>query len=190
MEFVVGGIGFAALVLNIIPLISTGGQSSNIKALNWVHTKDAYISYVGISVDSGGANFKLLWSDDMCSYLLTQGVCDDCTTAFQTAIAFVAIAFVANVAGVAAAALAFMNKSSSTWRICGAVSAFLAMVSGIICVIVFSTMCEAKLEDKVNDTFDYGTSWILMLVVLLLKFVEILVWISASMMTTKVAVGN
>lgn len=190
MELAAATIGFSALVLNIIPLISTGGSASNIKALSWSHTKTAYISYTGISVPD--SDFKIEWGDNFCTYALTQDVCDACENAFKTSIAFVAIALVFNVAGLVLAFMAIKYKSSSTWKtlILAMVSALLTMVSGIICVAVYSSQCNAKIDDKVTETLSYGPSWILMLVVLLLKFLEIAVWFSVSAMGSKIAVTN
>jgi len=191
MEAAAGAIGFCALVLNVIPLISTSDQSSTMKSLNWVHTKEADISYYGVSVSFSGQNFKIGWSDTECPYALTSSVCKSCEDAFKVSLAFVVICLAFNAIGIIAATLATKNKSSSTWRIGGAVAAFLAMVSGIITIVVFSVDCEAKIKDKVgNQTLTYGPSWILMLVVLLLKFIEIVIWIAASTMASKVATTN
>ena len=175
-------LSFTCTALTIVSLISTNNESDNVSRLTWALGEQKncgdepcmklYVGVWEILVKLSSYTSSLKWNATTCN----AEYCGKCERAMKGCIGFVALSFIATWPSIFTnfnRASDAGNNKTNKWAT--VFTSFCCMCFAIISVVVFTGGCFRYIKDDVTVqvAWNYGPAWILMLIVIAIKFIEI-----------------
>jgi hypothetical protein len=182
-------VALIAVFFNGIVLISSRNDQDVVQDLEWSHGSqkncdgsnclDIYVGVYNVVVTAGGTTSDTQWKDDNC----TPDYCEDCEETMKGVIAFCVFALVLGLPSL------FTNwkragdsGNTESNRTIGVITSLLAVIAAAIAIIWFDAGCQQSIYDDTHNSvnWEFGPSWVLMLIVLLLQFVNFIINLGVS----------
>lgn len=183
--YVYSFISFVATSCNILALASLNWSDNKyFKDFSWskgvqqhcgstIDCFSVYSGVYGLLVDSVTTEpEKTRWSNSQCS----ASYCGYCRWAMVAVIILSGVSLLFSLPSIYTDYQRGNNKRNNIqFKVVGAVFSCIAMLCSLAAVLVFTFVCQHKLEAATDDDYrwSYGTSWILMLSMAVLKFVDV-----------------
>lgn len=175
-------LSFTATCLTIVSLISSNNESDNVSRLSWALGEQQscgdepcmklYVGVWEVLVKLSSYTSSLKWNATTC----TAEYCGKCEHAMKSVIGFVALSFLFTFPSIFSN---FQRTTDSGNNKCNkwtsVVTSFSCMCFAIISVVAFTGGCFRYIKDEVSLQvgWNYGPAWILMLIVIVLKFIDV-----------------
>lgn len=176
-----------SVIFTIVVFVSTNDSDRVLKDLNWSNG-DLYVDLntdatIWVSIYQYGLGNtdnldKMNWSNDKC----TEDYCSDCESAMKIVLAFMSLYFIFSVISVVTSSYRCIPTGNNRrFKNVSILVSVLAVASGVVCLVEYSTNCERKIKDfyrnntQLDITWYYGPSFGLLIAAASLSFVNLLV---------------